>query len=313
MNSALRIVYMGSPGFAVTPLQFLVEAGYKPVAVVSQPDKARGRMGKLSPTPLKQAALSYNLPVLTPTRVNTLESISEISAFKPDLLLVVAYGQILQKELLQLPLLGAVNLHASLLPTYRGAAPIHRAIINGETESGVTTMYMNEGLDCGDMIISARCLIEAEDNAGMLHDKLTCLGAELLLTTVKLIERGKAPRVTQDNALASYAPVLKPADEAIDWRDSAQAIHNRLRGLNPWPGAYSFCKGRRIKLWRSHIRPSRFAAEPGSVITIDRQGIWLACGSGELCLTEVQPEGKTRMDACAFARGYSIQPGNLFE
>lgn len=304
----LRIVYMGSPDFAVAPLAALVKAGYAPVAVVSRPDKARGRGGQFSPTPVKQAALELGLPVLTPARVNTPEFVSEISALQPDLLLVVAFGQLLKAELLQLPPLGVVNLHASLLPAYRGAAPIHRAIINGEAESGATTMYLDEGMDTGDMIEKAACAVGENETAGELHDKLMLLGADLLCRTVRLIEEGSAPREKQNDASATYAPPLTPEDEVIDWTQSATVIHNRIRGLNPWPGAYTTWNGKRLKLWQSLTRPARFVAEPGAVVAVDRQGVWLATGEGELCLTEVQPEGKPRMDGCAFARGYHATP-----
>jgi methionyl-tRNA formyltransferase len=312
MSESLRIIYMGSPDFAVPPLRALAEAGYKPLAVVTRPDKPRGRGGKLSPTPVKQAAQEMGLPVLTPPRVNAPEALAEISAFMPDLLLTVAFGQILKEGLLQLPRLGAVNLHASMLPAYRGAAPIHRAVMNGERASGVCSMYMDEGLDTGDIILKAHCEIGVEETAGELHDKLMLLGAELLCRTVKLIELGQAPRLPQDDAGATYAPPLNPEDEIVNWQQSAAAIHNQIRGLNPWPVAYSFWGGRRVKLWRCHIRPARFAAKPGSVVAVDRQGIWLATGDGELCLTEMQPEGKSPMEGCAFARGYGIEPGVEF-
>ena len=312
MSDNLRIIYMGSPDFAVTPLRALLEAGYKPLAVVSRPDKPRGRGGKLAPTPVKTAALEMELPVLTPPSVNVPESLAEIAAFEPDLLLTVAFGQILKRELLQLPRLGAINLHASLLPSYRGAAPIHRAVISGEAESGLTTMYMGEGLDTGDMILKARCDIGATETAGELHDKMMLLGADLLCRTVRLIETGQAPRERQNDTLATYAPPLTAEDELIDWQMSAPVIHNKIRGLNPWPGAHSFWGGKRLKLWRCHTRPARFSGSPGEVVAVDRQGVWLATGSGELCLTEVQPAGKSPMDGCAFARGYGVQPGGMF-
>ena len=309
MSKNLRIIYMGSPDFAVAPLRALIEAGYKPLAVVTRPDKPRGRGGKLAPTAVKLAALEMGLPVLDPLRVNDPESVAEISAFRPDLLLTVAFGQILKKELLRLPPLGAVNLHASLLPAYRGAAPIQRAVINGESESGVTTMYMNEGLDTGDIILKSRCDIGAEESGGELHDKLMLLGGDLLCRTISLIEGGRAPRKPQDDALATYAPPIIAKDEIVNWQMSASAIHNQIRGLSPWPVAYSFWKGKRLKLWRCHIRPNRFEAEPSAVVAVDRQGVWLATGKGELCLTQVQPQGKSPMDACAFARGYGVTTG----
>jgi len=305
----LRIVYMGSPDFAVPSLQAMIAAGYQPLAVVTRPDKPRGRGGQLTPTPVKLAALSGDLTVLTPVNVNTPEALDTMRALKPDLLVVVAFGQILKRELLQLPQLGAVNLHASLLPAYRGAAPIQRAIINGERESGVTTMYLNEGMDTGDIILRAACEIGAGESGGRLHDKLMAIGAELLCRTIRLIEEGTAPRQAQDNGLATYAPPLTAEDERIDWRQSARDIHNRIRAMNPWPGAYTMWDGKRLKLWQSLTRLSRFQAEPGETVAVDRQGIWLSTGEGELCLTEVQPQGKNRMAACAFARGYGVQAG----
>ena len=312
MSERLRIVYMGSPDFAVAPLRALAGASYTPAAVVTREDKPRGRGGQLKPTAVKLAALEMGLPVLTPPRINEPEALAEISAYKPDLLLTVAFGQIFKKDLLLLPRLGAVNLHASLLPAYRGAAPIHRALMNGETHSGVTTMYMDEGLDTGDMILKAHCSIGAEETAGELHDKLMQLGADLLCRTVSLIGQGQSPREPQDDALATYAPPLTAEDEIVNWQKSAVEIHNQVRGLNPWPVAYSFLGEKRIKLWRCHIRPARFQARPGTVVAVDRQGIWLSTKDGELCLTEVQPEGKSPMEGCAFARGYRIEPGMMF-
>jgi len=300
----LRTIYMGSPDFAVPPLQAMIAAGYRPLAVVTRPDKPRGRGGQLTPTPVKNAALAEGLPVLTPERVNTPEAIDTIRALKPDLLVVVAFGQILKQELLQLPRSGAINLHASLLPAYRGAAPIQRAIINGETISGVTTMYLDEGMDTGDMILRATCEIGAQESGGQLHDKLMAMGAELLCRTITLIEEGQAPRQAQDNTAATYAPQLTAEDELIDWRHSAREIHDRIRALNPWPGAYTMWNGKRLKLWQTLTRPARYTAAPGEVVIVDRQGIWLATGAGELCLTEVQPQGKSRMEGCAFARGH---------
>ena len=309
MSRELRIIYMGSPDFAIAPLLALVKGGYKPLTVVTRPDKPRGRGGRPAATPLKLAALEIGLPVLTPPRVNEPEFLAEMAALKPDLLITVAYGQIFKRELLQLPRLGAVNLHASLLPAYRGAAPIQHALINGEILSGVTTMYMDEGLDTGDMILRANCEISSTETAGELHDKLMLLGADLLCRTVGLIQLGLATREPQDEALATYAPSLTAQDEIVNWQRSAMVIYNQIRGLNPWPGAYSLWGGKRLKLWRCHIRPARFAARPGAVVAVDRQGIWLSTAEGELCLTEVQPEGKSHMEGCAFARGYGVQPG----
>ncbi|MCL1974790.1 MAG: methionyl-tRNA formyltransferase [Firmicutes bacterium] len=312
MNESLRIIYMGSPDFAVAPLYALIEAGYKPLYIISRPDKRKGRGAVLSATALKAAAQKIGLPVYTPQNVNEPQFIEDIYAIRPDLLITVAYGQILKRELLQIPRLGALNLHASLLPAYRGAAPIQRALMQGANLSGVTTMYMDEGLDTGDIILSASCEIDATETGGTLHDKLMFMGADLLCCTVGLIDAGLAPRRAQDDSLASYAHSLTAKDEIVDWQMSALKIHNQIRALNPWPKAYCLWGDKRIKLGRSQFGPTRFPGKPGEVIAIDKQGMWIACQEGELCLNEVQPQGKSLMDACAFARGYGIKEGSVF-
>ena len=309
----VRIVYLGSPDFAVPPLAALAAAGYEIAAVVTQPDKPRSR-GRLQPTPVKQKALDLGIPVLTPQRIKTAESVAALRALAPELMIVVAYGQILSREILQIPQLGAVNIHASLLPAYRGAAPIHWAIRNGEKESGVTLMYLDEGMDTGDMICSAAVPIAAEETTGELHDRLCALGTELLLATLPQIASGTAPRMAQQEALASYAPLLKKEHELVDWQCTAQALHDQIRGMDPWPGTYTFYAGKRLKLWQSRLLPpppdALATAAPGEVAAVGPAGIWVRCGDGLLCLQQLQPEGKTRMDAAAFLRGNSIQPGD---
>ena len=298
---------MGTPDFAVGPLQALVQAGYDVAAVVTQPDKPRNR-GRLQPTPVKAAAEELGLTVLTPEKVN--REVDAIAALKPDLLVVVAFGQFLSEKLLAVPPLGAVNIHGSLLPAYRGAAPINAAVINGERESGVTIMYLDKGMDSGDMILQEKVAIGENMTAGELYDQLSALGADLLLRALSLIGQGKAPRIPQKHDQATFAPMLKKEDELIDWSQSAQKVHDRIRGMNPFPGAYTLREGKRLKLWQSRLEPLPTAgAAPGTVVAAGKKGFWVACADQALLLTEVQPEGKSRMDGAAYARGYQAQPG----
>ncbi len=305
----MRFIYMGSPDFAVKPLEHLIAKGFRPEAIFSRPDKPKGRGGKMQPTAVKAAALALDIPVFTPANINSPEAIEQIKQFKPELLVVVAYGQILKKELLALPPKGSVNLHASLLPAYRGAAPIQRAIMNGETLSGITTMYLAEGLDSGDMILKAEVAISPEDTGGSLHDKLADTGSELLAQTLALIAADQVKPIAQNHDLATYAALLTADDEIINWQLSAQTIYNQIRGLNPFPKAYTYYKQKRLKVLAAIWRPKRFEATAGQIVAIDRQGIWLATADGEICLTEVQPEGKAKMEASAFARGSDIAVG----
>lgn len=298
---------MGTPDFAVGPLQALVQAGYDVAAVVTQPDKPRNR-GRLQPTPVKAAAEALGIPVLTPEKVN--REVDAIAALKPDLLVVVAFGQFLSEKLLAVPPLGAVNIHGSLLPAYRGAAPINAAVINGETESGVTIMYLDKGMDSGDMILQKKVAVGENMTAGELYDKLSVIGTELLLNALSLIGQGKAPRTPQDHDKATFAPMLKKEDELIDWDQPAQKVHDRIRGMNPFPGAYTLREGKRLKLWQSRLEPLPAAgAAPGSIVAAGKEGFWVACVDQALLLTEVQPEGKSRMDGAAYARGYQARQG----
>ncbi|MBR5430496.1 MAG: methionyl-tRNA formyltransferase [Firmicutes bacterium] len=303
----MRIIYMGTPEFAVAPLQALAEAGYEIAAVVTQPDRPRSR-GRLLPTPVKAAAEALGLPVLTPEKVN--READALAALKPDLLVVVAYGQLLSERLLALAPLGAVNIHGSLLPAYRGAAPINAAVINGETESGVTIMYLDKGMDSGDMILQDKVAIPDNMTAGELYDELCRRGTALLLQALPLIAAGTAPRTPQDHSRATYAPMLKKEDELIDWGQEARRVHDRIRGMNPFPGAYTLREGKRLKLWASRLEclPTEGAA-PGTVVAVGRAGLWVACADQALLLTEVQPEGKSRMDGGAYVRGYQVQKG----
>lgn len=299
----MRIVYMGSPDFAVLPMQALLAAGHEIVGVVSQPDRPQGRKRQLTPTPVKIAALMAGLPVLTPEKVNESEVLETLSSWQPELLVVAAFGQILKKPLLELAPLGAVNIHASLLPAYRGAAPIHWAIINGEKETGITTMYMNEKLDAGDMILQQAIPIAETDDTGKLYEKLSQIGAELIVKTVALIAQGKAPRIPQNHAAASYASLLKREHERLDWQKSAQQLSDQIRGLSPWPVAYTLLDGQVFKIWQAHALSEACHGKPGLLLPAGKDGVKVTTGEGTLLLEIVQPYGKSKMAVSDWRRG----------
>ncbi len=309
----MRIVYMGSPDFAVSPLLALREAGHEITGVVSQPDRPKGRKGQLTQTPVKEAAIKAGLAVITPENVNEPEVLEEIAAWQPELLVVAAFGQILKKPLLELAPLGAVNIHASLLPRYRGAAPIHWALINGEKETGITTMYMDENLDTGDIILQRSLSIAEEDDTGKLYEKLSALGAALIVETVALIQAGKAPRIPQNHADSTYAALLKREHERIDWQKSAAVLACQIRGLSPWPGAYTKWQDEVFKIWKASPLAEAAGAQPGTVLGIGKEGVRVACGEGALLLQAVQPFGKSRMQAVDWYRGLGKNQEGCFE
>ncbi|MHB1042736.1 MAG: methionyl-tRNA formyltransferase [Eubacteriales bacterium] len=300
----MKIVFMGTPDFAVPSLKALAHAGYTVAAVVARPDRPKGRGGKVSPPPVKECALSLGLPVHQPERLKDPSFLGCMSELSPDAVVVVAYGKILPREILSLPGLGCINVHASLLPGYRGSAPIHRAVINGESETGVTTMYMEEGLDTGDIIQQKRVAIGEDDTAGVVHDRLSVLGASLLTETLALIAKGGAPRVPQDGSLATYAPPLTAEDEIICWNATARSIKDRVRGLNPWPGARTYLGERLVKVWRVRVADGyKPAGRPGTVLAFLEEGIRVQAGEGQIIITELQAEGSKRMSAAEFLRG----------
>lgn len=306
-----RIVFMGTPEFAVPCLAMLVKEGYDVCAVVSQPDRPKGRGQKLTPSPVKEAALSYGLQVLTPERIKDASFVDVMKGLNPEIIIVVAFGQFLPKVLLDVPKFGCINVHASLLPKYRGAAPIHWAVINGESISGVTTMFMDIGMDTGDMILKAEVDIGPLDTTGDLHDSLKELGAGILSQTIRQVLEGRAPRIPQDHSAATYAPLLTRAIEKIDWHKSAEEIHNLVRGLNPWPGAYSFHQGKSLKIWKTRILPDNIVKEPGKVL-YHSGSVIVGTGNGNIELLEVQPESKRRMSAGEYIRGYgSVESAQL--
>jgi len=314
MMSKLRVVFMGTPDFAVSCLDMLVSEDYHVVAVVSQPDRPKGRGQKLTPSPVKEAALRYGLTVLQPNSVKEPAFQAELSLLNPDLIVVVAFGQLLPRVLLELPPLGCINVHASLLPYYRGAAPIHWAVMNGEQVTGVTTMYMDVGMDTGDMILKSEVPIGSEDTTGLLHDKLRDSGAALLRDTVQLIADGHAPRTVQNHEVATYASMLTRELEALHWEQPATVIHNVVRGLTPWPSSYCSYQDKNLKIWQTRVYASDApSAVPGTILTITADGFVVATGYGALEILEVQPASKRRMSAKDFVSGYGIRIGDILK
>lgn len=307
--TGMRIVFMGTPEFACPTLRTLIERGEQVVAVVTQPDRPKGRGQQTLPPPVKVVAEQHGIPVLQPVKVRLPESIEEIRGLNPDLIVVIAFGQILPKALLDIPKYGCINVHASLLPRYRGAAPLNWCIINGETETGVTTMMMDVGLDTGDMLLKRSTPIGADEDTQSLHDRMSQLGAELLAETLDRLARGELVPEKQDDALTCYAPMMKKEDGLIDWSRDAQAIKNQVRGMTPWPGAYSFLDEKLLKVFR--VQTASGSGAPGEILSLGRDGIEVACGTGSLVLAELQLEGKKRLSAGDFLAGYKLQPGGL--
>lgn len=309
----MRIVFMGTPDFAVGSLQALAEAGkYEIVSVITQPDRPKGRGRQMLMTPVKEYALSQGFEVHQPQRVKTPEFVAQLKEMNPDLIVVAAFGQLLSKEILDMPKYGCINVHASLLPKYRGAAPIHYAIMQGEKESGVTIMQMDIGMDTGDMIKKVAVPIGENMTMGELHDELKVKGAELLLEVIEDIEAGKAQPEKQSEEEATYASLLKREMERIDWSKSAVDIHNLIRGFNPAPGAFTkLPDGKNLKIWGSRLSDKVTTAEPGTVVEATKHSFFVACGNGVLEIIEVQPESKKRMAAQVFINGRGVQVGDV--
>lgn len=311
----MNIVFMGTPAFAVPSLKMLIEEGYNVVAVVTQPDRPQGRKKVLTPTPVKEAALRHGIPVLQPQRLRNPEAVAELAEYKPDLIVTAAYGQILPKSVLDMPPLGCLNVHGSLLPAYRGGAPIQRSIINGEKVTGITLMYMAEGLDTGDMIAKVEVPIEDDDTAGTMFDKLSLAGARLLKEQLPVLVQGKVAAEPQDESEATYAPNLTREDEKIDWTKTSRQIYDQIRGLVPYSGGFTLWDGDVFKVWAC-AKPEKSDqgkgdAEPGTVLEVGESGIVVKTGDGVLTLLTVQPSGKKAMDAAQFSRGTSLVPGTV--
>jgi len=305
----MRIVFCGTGEIGAPALKALLDSKkHTVVGVITQPDKPAGRDLKPRMSVIKQIALDQNLPVRQPEKLRTPAALEDLRALAPDLMVVAAYGQILPKSVLETPRLGCLNLHASLLPRHRGASPIHAAILAGDRETGITVMYMDEGLDTGDILLAQKLTIGPEETTGQLHDRLAALAAPCLLEALDQLEAGNAPRIPQDNALATYAPKLKKTDGLLDWHEPAEALATRIRAMSPWPGAYTQLNRQTLKIHSAKTEPASGA--PGEILASEPGILRVACGSGSLDLLSLQLEGRKRLPAAEFLRGHPLAPGS---
>lgn len=307
----MKIVYMGTPDFAVNTLEAIITAGHEVSLVVTQPDKAKGRSNKLVYTPVKEKALEHNLEVAQPQKVREPEFVARLEAIAPDVIVVVAFGQILPESILNIPKYGCVNVHASLLPAYRGAAPIQWAVIDGLEETGVTTMYMEKGLDTGDIICQSTLKLAQDETGGSLFDRLADEGALLLVETLIKLEEGTATRTKQDDSKSSYAKMLTKDMGNLDFSQDAVVLERLIRGLNPWPSAFSTIQNKSLKIYKAEVVAGENPAnsQPGTIIAVDKKSFTVQCGNGALRILNLQLEGKKRMDTAAFLLGYDVQVG----
>lgn len=311
----MKAVFMGTPDFAVPTLQKMIDMGIEITAVVTQPDKAKGRGKKVIYSPVKECALAHDLPVYQPVRIRKEpEFIQTLRDMQPDVIVVVAFGQILPKEILDIPRLGCVNVHASLLPKFRGAAPIQWSIIDGEEVTGVTTMLMDAGLDTGDMLLKTEIPVDPKETGGSLHDKLAAVGGELLEKTLIGLEAGTiVPEKQDDSQAGEYARMLDKELGHIDFNQPAVVIERLIRGLNPWPSAYTYIDGKTLKIWEAEVLDRNYGCEYGEVAEVTRNSLIIQTGIGALSVKSVQLEGKKRMDISAFLNGYTIEKGTRMD
>jgi len=309
---SFRTVFMGTPEFALPTLEGLLASGVNLVGVYTQPDRPKGRGKKLAASPVKQLALEHEIPIFQPQKLRDPLAVAELQELQPDLIIVVAYGQILPKAVLDIPRYHCINVHASLLPKYRGAAPINKAIIDGETETGVTTMLMDVGLDTGDMLVKMNLPIGPDETAGQLHDRLALLGRKVLEETLSQLCAGTLRAEKQDDALSCYAPMLKKEDGLIDWQRPAIAIHNQVRGLDPWPGAYTYLDEEVLKMAATTVEAD-LSGKPGTILSADKTGVRIACGAGALVVGELQLPGRKRLAAMNFLSGRPLFTGTRLQ
>ncbi len=303
----MKILFMGTPDFAAGSLKSLIDAGYEITAVVTQPDRPKGRSGQPVFSPVKEVAVAAGIPVLQPVRIKNPEETAKLLEYPADIYVIAAFGQILSKEILDQPRLGCINVHASLLPRYRGASPIQRVILDGEKETGITIMQMNEGLDTGDILYKKSLELAPDETFETLHDRLMNLGGETLLEALPLIEAGKITPVVQDDSLSNYAPLIKKEDGKINWTKSSEQLYAQVRAFNPWPGAFTRLDGKVLKIWGAE--PAEGKGNPGEVISVDKKSFTVACGTGALKIVSLQPEGKKKMDTASFLLGNKIESG----
>lgn len=304
-KNSLRVVFMGTPDFSVPALSEIAKK-HEVAAVVTQQDRPKGRGHQLQFPPVKEKALELGIPVYQPEKVKNPEFIEVLRSLEPEVIVVIAFGQMLPLEILNLPAYGCINVHASLLPKYRGAAPIQWAVINGESKTGVTTMYMAEEMDTGDIIDRAEVCVDADETGGSLFDKLSDVGAALILETLEKLESGVAPRTPQNNDEATYAGKITKELGKIDFSQPADVIERLIRGLNPWPSAYTKTDGKTLKIWKAEALAQKTQMAPGSILKKGKSGIWVATGDGVLNILELQLEGKKRMEVQAFLNGYNL-------
>ena len=309
----MKIIFMGTPDYAAEALEALIKAGHEVTAVVTQPDRAKGRSGQVQCTPVKECAVRHGIAVLQPVKIKTPEAIEELKKYEADVYVVAAFGQILSKEILELPQFGCVNIHASLLPKYRGAAPINQCIIDGEKETGITIMQMDAGIDTGDILAQKKVIIEDKETAETLFDKLSQAGAELIVEALPKIERGEITPIKQDESLVSYVKMMDKSKGRIDWSADAVSIERLVRGLNPWPSAYTSCQGKTVKIWRSDAveTAGECTEQPGPIVLVRKDFFDVACGAGNLRIYELQMEGKKRMDTKSFLLGNPWKEGMI--
>lgn len=305
----MRIVFMGTPEFAVPSLEALLRSDDHVVGVVTQPDRPKGRGQQLTPSPVKLIAQREGIPLLQPVKMKAPEFLEPLAAWKPDLIAVTAFGRILHPGILSLPPMGCVNVHGSLLPKYRGAAPIQWAVINGESETGVTTMLMDEGMDTGPMLLQGRLTIRPDDTAGTLAPRLAEMGGRLLIETITQLKAGTLTPKTQDNEQATLAPLLKKEDGLMDWSMTATSLADRVRGLSPWPGAYTFFGEERWNIWKAVSTMRATTGKPGTIVAVDKQSMLVATGEGLLDLREIQTANSKRMSVAQFLAGHRVIVG----
>ncbi len=308
----MKVIFMGTPDFSVGTLEALVEAGHEVCLVVTQPDKPKGRGKEMQFTPVKEAALAHGIEVYQPRKIREPECVEKLKQYNADIMVVIAFGQILPKEILEMTPYGCVNVHASLLPKYRGAAPIQWSIIDGEEVTGVTTMQMDEGLDTGDMLLKTEVPITAEETGETLHDKLAEAGAALCVETLAKLQEGSIVPEKQGESPTAYAKMLDKKLGNIDWTTSAVTIERLVRGLNSWPSAYTHWNQKVMKIWKAEVVADNSGKEPGEVAKVEKDGFYVQTGDGLLKVLELQIPGKKRMDAGAFLRGYTLEPGEAF-
>lgn len=310
-KNRMKVIFMGTPDFSVGTLEALIKAGHEVVLAVTQPDKPKGRGKEMQFTPVKECALAHQIPVYQPVKIRDSKCVEELKKYDADVMIVIAFGQILPKEILQMTRYGCINVHASLLPKYRGAAPIQWSIINGETMTGVTTMQMDEGLDTGDMIMKTEIPVEKDETGGSLHDKLAKAGAKLCVETLKAVLEGKAVFEKQGESPTDYAKMLDKKLGQICWEKKAREIERLIRGLSPWPSAYTSWNGKVMKIWKAVEVDIQTEAVPGTVVFVEKDGFTVQCGEKGLKILELQIPGKKRMDAGAFLRGYELPENTM--